>query len=137
MDAVIYTDLNFVQDKPPTEPSGYDACEMPATPVASVLRLLNYVDQEEPEVKFYIYEGWADAGTTIPDFPAVQPAAGHSCRVSKDSHYVWWVTLHDVVIAASGNNNIMLIPVCVILSGLLTDIEALTVITFEDSAPQC
>ncbi len=142
MDAVIYTDLNFVQYKPPTEPYDYDPGSMPATPVESVLRLLDYVDQEEPDAKFYIYEGWTDAGTIIPDFPAVQPTPEQVAEyhaLAKGSYHDWWVTLHDESITASGNNTIKLIPVGLILSGLLTEIEPLAAITFdqlfEDNAP--
>ncbi len=142
MDAVIYTDLNFVQYKPPTEPYDYDAGDMPATPVASVLRLLEYVDQEEPDAKFYIYEGWSDAGVLIPGFPEVQPTAEEVASYhaeAKGAYHDWWLTLHDESISASGNNDIKLIPVGLILSGLLTDIEPLTTITFdqlfEDNAP--
>lgn len=142
-DAVIYTDLNYVQYQPPSEP--YFGSE--ATPISAALRSLDFVLQEEPSSKFYIYENWADAGGFAPDYdprfggntpPTSQQVADYHAYNGGDYH-AWWIALQDAVVGQRGDANVKMIPVGLVLSGLLTESDSLNNVPFEelfeDNAP--
>ncbi len=133
-DAVVYTELNFVQDVPP-DTLYYDDS---GTPISSVVRVLDHVREAEPGITFYIYENWGDAGVIMPnyhpaeggnDLPTTdQVAAYHAQELGPNS--AWWIELHDAV--AATHSNVKMIPIGPIISGILTEIPAMAAIPFED-----
>lgn len=133
-DAVVYTELNFVQDVPP-DTLYYDDS---GTPTGSVIRVLDYVRTAEPGITFYIYENWPDAGIIMPNYnppdgddlvPTAEQTAEYHANALGVNHD-WWITLQDQV--AAQRSNVKMVPVGPILSGLLTEISDLAAIPFED-----
>ncbi len=128
----MYTGLNYAQWQGPGLP--YSPTD-PQTPNQILGDVLDYVRTEIPGVRFYIYENWPDAGAFAPQYddngiPASpeQFAAYHAYTHAE--YHDWWIELHDTALLS--HNNVKMIPVGPILSGLLTDIPALAAIPFED-----
>jgi len=138
-DAVVYTELNYVDYQAPTE--AYDGSRSDDTPVNSVLRVLDYVRAQEPGVDFYIYENWPAGDFHAPDYdppnsntpPTSQQFSAYHDYTRGEFHD-WWLQLHDLVVAARPGANIKMVPVGPIISGLLSEsgIGGLSSIPFED-----
>ncbi len=117
---VILTAANFIQYQAP-DAGYYDDPNVSA--LSASLEILDFVLQEAPNAKFYIYENWADMGPIIKPFP---PANSNVPTVKKYYDYQsnkfhdWWLTYQDQMRAARPNANIKLIPVGPIFSPLFT-----------------
>lgn len=140
-DAVVYTELNFIQDVPP-DTVYYDGS---GDPISSVLRVLDYAREQEPGINFYLYENWPDAGILMPEFdpptgsnvmPTSQQVAAYH-ELALGVNHDWWLELQDEVSAI--RDNVKMVPLGPIISGLLTEIPELAAIPFqelyEDNAP--
>ncbi len=109
--------------------------------VEAVLRILDYVRQEEPGIDFYIYENWPEFNGTFPPVSQAEEDLefGAFYDYTREEFHDWWITLQDEVLVERPDANVKLIPVGPILAdlfsdnGILANIRATTL--YEDAAP--
>ena len=135
---VLFTEANFRQYFPPTEP---EPDLGGPTSVQSTLAVFDWVDAAEPGVRFIVYENWPDmAPFTDADFGSTMPTedelAAYWAFTRGDFHQ-WWLDYHDALQAQRPDLTIHMVSVGPILGGLLTgplsDIPP--EVLYEDDAP--
>ena len=139
VNVVLLTEANFRQYYPPTEPDpdGFLA----ESSVDSTVRVLDWVDAEEPGVRYLIYENWPDMSAfTSANFEDTWPTeaelAAYHANTRGDFHS-WWLAYHDAVQAARPELHVRLVPVGSTLAHLLTTTLADVPVQdlYEDDAP--
>ncbi|MGH1346822.1 MAG: T9SS C-terminal target domain-containing protein [Nannocystales bacterium] len=135
---VLFTEANFRQYFPPTEP---EPDLGGPTSVGSTLTVFDWVENAEPGVRFIVYENWPDMGPyTDADFETTQPTeaelAAYWAYTAGDFHQ-WWLDYHDALLAERPELTIHMVPVGPVLAELLTgplsDIPP--EVLYEDNAP--
>lgn len=135
---VLFTEANFKQYFPPTEPEP----ELGGpTSVGSTLAVFDWVAAAEPGVRFIVYENWPDmAPFTSADFDTTMPTeeelAAYWAFTRGDFHQ-WWLDYHAALQAERPDLTIHRVPVGPILGGLLTGplSDVPPEVLYEDDAP--
>lgn len=135
---VLFTEANFRQYFPPTEPEPELGG---ATSVQSTLTVFDWVASAEPGVRFVVYENWPDMGPyTDADFETTQPSSeelGAYWAYTAGDFHQWWLDYHDALQAQRPELTIHMVPVGPVLAALLTgplsDIPP--EVLYEDNAP--
>lgn len=133
---ILLTAGNFIQYQPAT--TNYDGDANDTSPLLSTLTITDWVTEQEPGIKIYIYENWPDMAPFISSFPpTAQEFSTYNSSVTEGFHD-WWIDYHDEVLAARPNQNVRMIPVGPIISGLLEETVLCNipfVDLYEDDAP--
>lgn len=135
---VLFTEANFRQYFPPTEPEPELGG---ASSVQSTLTVFDWVAAAEPGVRFIVYENWPDMGPyTDADFETTQPSIeelGAYWAYTAGDFHQWWLDYHDALVAERPELTIHMVPVGPVLAALLTgplsDIPP--EVLYEDNAP--
>lgn len=129
---VIYTDLNYVQYQPPSEPYCCDSDEN-HTPINSAIRAYDYVNDYEPSAQFYIYENWPE----FRHWPPSQAQFNAYHQRTMGEVHEWWLSLYEQV--RYQRSSVKMIPVGPVISKLLSTTPALSDIPatslYVDNAP--
>lgn len=134
---VLITAGNFIQYQPPNVP--YDG-DNPNnhTPLGETLKIIDWLEEQEPGINIYIYENWPDMAPTIGSFPpnAGELAAYYSYTLGE--FHQWWLDYEDGLKSARPDTNLRMLPVGPILAHVLTRApfnEIPTTTLYEDDAP--
>lgn len=116
---ILINPTNFIQYRPPNAP--YDDGDSDnVSPLSATLTVFDWVDAAQPDMDYFVYEGWADMGDFIRNFPPekvkLRPYHKHILGPSHD----WYELYIKQLKTARPKLNITLIPVAPILSKLLT-----------------
>lgn len=116
---ILINPTNFIQYRPPNALYD-DGASDDISPVSATLTVFDWVNAAQPDMNYYIYEGWADMGDFIRSFPPrkakLKPYHKHIFGPSHD----WYELYVKQLKTARPKLNITLIPVAPILSKLLT-----------------
>ncbi len=133
-DAVIYADNNNIQEREPSADYLWDGI---GTPLSAALTIIDNVRIDKPGITFYLYENWPVAYSYALNYDQNVSGSGPTTEQFNQFHtyargenHEWWVSLQDSLLVQ--RDNVRLLPVGFIISGLLTEIPALAGIPFED-----
>lgn len=123
---VTITPANFIQRIGPDE--NYQSERFSHTsPLLETLKIADWVNEQEPGIKLYIYENWGNLGTQ----PGVERDAPIETITQTQLHdyhefvqtefHDWWVEYYRLVREARPEFNIEMIPVGPIMAKLLND----------------
>lgn len=115
--SIMITPANFIQYQPANMPHPIDYS---TTVVNSTETIFDWVNQQEPGVKFYIYENWPEMN--IPNFPPTNAEFATYNTFTQGSFHDWWVDYQDFMLASRPQLNTRLIPVGSIISKIITDL---------------
>ena len=119
---VMINPANFIQYQAPDAAFDGDN-DGGASPVSATLKVLNWVDGQQADIKYYIYEGWAEMAGIASSFPpSKKEFSRYHSYVMGDAHN-WYEAYVDALRTARPELEIQLIPVASILSELLTETE--------------
>jgi hypothetical protein len=127
---VVINPANFVQYQSPTAQYHSDNPDK-LSPVSATLAVFDWVANQGPEPKFYIYEGWSELAQFSPELPpsSQQLADYHAYNIGE--YHDWYEAYRDAVQTQRPDMQVELIPVASILATLFTE-TALTGIPVED-----
>ncbi len=134
---ILITAGNFMQWQAPDQPYPYQGG---ITPISATQDIVNWIDQQEPTAKIYIYENWPDMAGYISNGvfpPTSSDLANYYNYVNADFHD-WWIDYQDAMLLSHPNKNIRMIPVGPILANLLTSApynQIPVTEIYEDDAP--
>lgn len=136
-DQVIITPANFVQYQAPDRPYDGDNPDG-ASPLDLAGRLIAWTAEQSPSSQILIYEGWADMGSQVRNFPPNARGLRNYHEANLDDYHDWFVDYVRSLQAAFPQSDIAMIPVSSVLSRLYTEtelvpLEALDL--YEDDAP--
>ena len=136
-DTVIITPANFVQYQDPDRPYDGDNPDG-ASPLDLAGRLIEWVAAQSPGSEILIYEGWADMGSQVRNFPPNARGLRNYHEANLGDYHDWFVAYVRGLQAQFPDRDIALIPVSSVLSRLYTEtdlapLEALDL--YEDDAP--
>ncbi len=128
---------NFMQWQGPDE-DYYN--EPGVSPISATQTIVNWLVQNEPGIKIYIYENWPDmapyiAGQGFP--PSPTELTNYYSYLDGDFHN-WWIAYHDALLLSNPADEVRMIPVGPILSNLFQNTVLNTIpVTeiYEDNAP--
>lgn len=133
---VIITAGNFMQWQGPDEEYPGDPG---ITPISATEDILDWVGEQEEDVRYYLYENWPDmAGYLNNGFPpSGDEFANYNAYTLGDFHD-WWLEYQDALLVSRPEVQVRMIPVGPILarlfSGVLPTAIPLTEL-YEDDAP--
>lgn len=112
MTSVMLTLGNFMQnDLLPTD----DYYNEPAgvTPISTTEYIFNWVEQQEPGTRYFIYENWPETNLPVlnPTYPISQTQFDVYNAYTQGGFHDWWIDLHDAVLANRPDLNVRMIPV--------------------------
>lgn len=117
-DAVVLTPTNFIQYQRPDVP--YDGDNPTGvSPLDAMLTVFDWVHQQSPQSRLFIYEGWADMGTFTRRFPPNARSLRRYHAYNLADYHEWYDDLIDTLDTARPDHNVQLIPVGSVLSQLL------------------
>ena len=136
-DQVIITPANFVQYQAPDRPYDGDNPDG-ASPLDLAGRLIAWTAEQSPASQILIYEGWADMGSQVRNFPPNERGLRNYHEANLGDYHDWFVDYVRGLQAAFPSSDIAMIPVSSVLSRLYTEtelapLEALDL--YEDDAP--
>lgn len=133
-DAVIYAEINNIQSREPNEEYLLNGI---GTPLSAAFTVIDNVRGDKPGLTFYLYENWPVAYSFAPDYDENVSGSGPTPEdvdryhgYARGTNHRWWISLQDTLSAQ--RDNVKMLPVGFILSGLLTEIPGLADIPFED-----
>ncbi|KAA3621208.1 MAG: T9SS C-terminal target domain-containing protein [Bacteroidetes bacterium] len=134
-DNILITPGNFMQWQPPGE--NYPNEEL--SPVSATNIVFDWVNQQEDQINFYVYENWPDMAPFLASgFPPSQSEwNGYNDYLNGDFHD-WFLEYHDALITGNPDNCVSMIPVGPVLSSLfsLSPFDEIPVdVLYEDDAP--
>lgn len=133
---IMLTAANFIQAEPPYFP--YYSPDSIYSPISATRDILDWVDQQEDSVLFYIYENWPEMHDSILPFPPSPTELNPYYNYTLNGFHNWWLEYQDSLLEQRPMLNVRMIPVGPILSKLFTssilsDIPILDL--YEDTAP--
>lgn len=132
---VLLTAGNFVQWQGP----GVNYYNDTVSPLSCTRDINDWLQQQEPGVKLYIYENWPDMAPYLSNgFPASAQEFANYNNYTLGTFHDWWIEYHDSILLQRPNDSIRMIPVGPILANLLTSapLNQIPVDTlYEDDAP--
>ena len=136
--SILITAGNFVQYQSATTPYDGDNPNN-LSPVSATLEIFDWVETQEPDVSFYIYENWPDmAGFLSNGVPASANEFENYNDYTLGEFHNWWLSYHETVMLQRPDLNVKMIPVGPIISKLLTESDLANIPfseLYEDDAP--
>ena len=133
---VMITAGNFVQWQAPNEEYYSDPG---VSPLSATGTIVDWVEQEEDSVKYYIYENWPDmAGFLNNGFPPSSNEFDLYNEETTGAFHDWWIEFHDSLLISHPDEKIRMIPVGPIISKIHTDLLPMAIPLselYEDDAP--
>lgn len=132
---IMFTALNYVQWKAPNEPIPGDE----DSPLSAAKKIIDWIDVEEPGVRYYMYENWAEISPFLSNgnFPPTEDEFDQYLEYSDTEFHNWWIEFHDSLLLSHPERLVRMIPVGPIFSELfrnqLSEIPVDEL--FEDDAP--
>jgi len=133
---VLLTAGNFVQYQPAT--AAYDGDNPEGnTPLSETLKIVDWVQLQDPNIDIYIYENWPDMASFLQSFPPTSEELSNYYDFTQGDFHAWWLAYQDEVQAARPAANVRMIPVGPIMMALLSGTlgEIPTTELYEDDAP--
>lgn len=115
--SIMITPANFIQYQPANMPHPIDYS---TTVVTSTETIFDWVEQQEPGTKYYIYENWPEMN--IPNFPPTAAEFATYNMFTQGSFHDWWTEYQDFMLASRPQLNTRLIPTGSIISKIITDL---------------
>lgn len=138
IDHILITAGNFIQYELPTGPHPLNNT---TTAVDETNRIFDWVNQQKPNSRYYIYANWPEMDTQLP-FPPNIPSANEISSFYSDSgtgnFAAWWETYQNDMLAARPNYNTRLIPVGKLISEIVNNVITTPIAfdnLYEDSSP--
>lgn len=134
---ILLTAGNFMQWQAPNLPYPGGGG---VTPISATETIVDWVDQQEPNIPIYIYENWPDMAPYLSSgsFPPSASDMANYNAYTNGAFHDWWIEFQDSLLLSRPGINIRMIPVGPIIAGLLTDTNLdqipLTDL-YEDDAP--
>lgn len=134
----LITPANFIQYRAPDE-SFEDGTGTDASPLSVTLELIDWLNENSPETRIVLYQGWADMAPFSNRFPPRARALRKYHAFNQGDYSDWYANWLAQLRAARPQTDISLTPVARVLGellgrgGLLADIEASALYT--DNAP--
>ncbi len=117
-DTVLITAGNFIQYQSSNQPYYNDPN---TTPLSATLTIVDWVNNQNPDMVTYIYENWPDmAGFLNNGFPASASEFQAYNDYTEGDFHDWWIEYQDFLVAERPNEIIKMIPVGPIISKLLS-----------------
>ncbi len=123
---VTITPANFIQHIGPDE--NYQSARFAhTTPLDETLKIIDWVNEQEPGIKVYIYENWGNLGTrpdvdrTAPIEEVNQVQLHNYHEFVQTEFHDWWVEYFALLRDARPDYDIEMIPVGPIMAKLLND----------------
>ncbi len=135
---ILITAANFIQYELPSAPHPLNAN---STAIQATETIFDWVNQEQSDMKYYIYLNWPEMNLQN-DYPGTPPTAAEV-----DDFYAatvtgtfpdWWIAYQDGLLVSRPAYNTRLIPVGPIISKIMTDLipnQIPFTDLYEDSAP--
>ncbi len=134
--SVLLTAGNFIQYQSASENYYNESI----SPIEATIEIFDWVNEQEPGIKLFIYENWPDMAGFIEGqgFPPSEEEFDNYNTYTENEFHQWWIEYHDGVVTSRPELNVKMIPVGHILSRLLTttvlsEIEITEL--YEDNAP--
>lgn len=132
---VLITAANFAQWQGPNINYHNDT----VSPLSCTREISDWVKNQEPNCKIYIYENWPDmAGYLTNGFPPNATEWNNYNTYLNSTFHDWWIEYHDSLLLQRPQDSIRMIPVGPILSNILTQApynQIPVANLYEDDAP--
>ncbi len=115
--AVLINPANFIQYQPPDAP--FDGGDGQASPVSETLRVFDWTRAQDPNLRHYIYEGWAEMAGVAGRFPPSDRALRRYHAFNQGDYHNWYQAYLDAVRTERPDLDVQLIPVASEMSRLL------------------
>lgn len=113
---VMITPGNFIQWQSSTENYPMES----VSPVSATETIINWCNQQEDSLRFYIYENWPDMASYLNNgFPPTANEWENYNTYLNDEFHNWFIEYHDNIVEAIPNSCIKMIPVGPVISQLL------------------
>lgn len=119
---ILITPENFIQNQAgPNEPHILDNT---ITVVSATETIFDWVQQQEPGIRFYINENWPDmyAYLSSGEMPPSSSDYANYNAYTQNAFHQWWIDYHDAMMASRPQMNIRMIPVGPILGDLIINV---------------
>jgi len=135
-DQVLITAANFAQWQSsnqdyPTEPG--------ISPLSATQTIIDWINDEEENVAFYIYENWPDMAPYLNgDFPPSQTQFDAYNTYTQGEFHDWWIEYQDFLMQSHEASNVRMIPVGPIIARIHEQLLANQIPLdelYEDDAP--
>ena len=136
INTILITAGNFMQWQAPN----LDYVSDPGvSPVSATETIIDWVNQQEDGIHYYIYENWPDmAGFLSNGFPPTKSEFSDYNTYTQGDFHVWWIEYQDFLLQSRPNINIRMIPVGPIMNKILLDLlndQIPYTDLYEDDAP--
>ena len=132
---VLITAANFAQWQGPSEPFYNDPNN---SPISATRTITDWLQTQEDSIAIYIYENWPDMAPYLSSFPPNATEMNNYHNYTLGAFHDWWIEYHDSLLLQRPDQQIKMIPVGPILSGLMLDTEVANILItelYEDDAP--
>ncbi|WP_425071646.1 calcium-binding protein [Sagittula sp. S175] len=135
---VLVTPANFIQYQLPDVPYEGDN-STGESPLGAMQKLFDWVHEQSPASRLFVYEGWAEMEAITGRFPPGERDFERYHQVNLGEYHQWYRDLVNVLDVTRPDLEVELIPVASVLAGLMAEggpladvpVEAL----YEDGAP--
>ncbi len=137
INAIMLTTANFIQYQPAHLPYPLDES---TTVIEATETVVDYADEQEPGMKYYLYQNWPEMDL-MDEFPPNIPSDAEIEDYHNEttgSFHDWWIDYQDSMLVSRPDINLRLIPVGEILSKIQRDLIPDQIPfdeLYEDSAP--
>lgn len=133
MTTIMITAANFVQWQGPDQDYPTDPG---ITPISATIDIVDWIENREPSVRYYIYENWPDMAPFLNNgFPPSSAELNSYYDYLEGEFHDWWIIYHDSLMQARPDEKIKMIPVGPILEKILRSDHIPVQELFEDDAP--
>jgi len=130
---IMITPANFVQWQGPDQEYPTDPG---ITPLSATRDIVDWVEDKEPTVRYYIYENWPDMAQYLSNgFPPSPSDLDNYYDYLEGDFHDWFIVYHDSLLASRPDLEIKMIPVGPILAKLLSSGNVPAEELYEDDAP--
>lgn len=119
-DSVIITPANFIQYQKPDVPYDGDNPKN-ESPLGAMLTVFDWVAEQSPKSRMFVYEGWAEMGGITGGFPPSKRGLRRYHRFNTSDYHDWYEGLIVTLDNTRPDHGVHLIPVATVLSQLLGD----------------
>ena len=133
---ILLTAANFAQwqssnQEYPTDPG--------VSPLSATQTIIDWINNEEDNVTFYIYENWPDMAPYLNgDFPPTQTQFNAYNTFTQGEFHDWWIEYQDFLMQSHAATNVRMIPVGPIMARIHEQLLANQIPLgelYEDDAP--
>lgn len=117
--AVISNPGNFIQYKSVDTPYPDEADNL--SPLSATLQLFDWVSAQDPDVEFYIYEGWSNSDRQSKSFPLSKSAMSSYQAFNRGEYHEWYLDYVEKIRSSRPSIKVELIPVASVLAKVYTE----------------